>query len=266
MSGFQPIAYLALAAGSLLILANAGLALLLGLGLGRQLLIGAARMVAQLLLVGLVLKTLFELASPGWTLLAAAVMIAAGAIEIATRQERRLAGPWGWSLGAGTMGIVSIAVTIFALLLTTGSEPWTAPRYALPLLGMILGNAMSGVSLAMSGLTAGIGRERAAIEAQLALGATRTEALKPLMRRSFRTALIPLVNQMSTAGLITLPGLMTGQILAGVPPVEAVKYQILIMFLLSGATAFAVVATLVLVGHRVTDQRHRLRLDRLKEG
>lgn len=264
MSDFQPIAYIDLAAASLLILANAGLSLLLGLGLARSLVTSSVRMVVQLLLVGLILRTLFALASPGWTLLAAAVMITAGGIEITTRQERRLTGIWGWSLGAGTMGAVSIAVTLFALILTTGQEAWYAPRYALPLLGMILGNAMSGVSLALNGLTAGIVRERPAIEAQLALGVTRTEALKPLMRRSFRTALIPLVNQMAAAGVISLPGLMTGQILAGIAPVEAVKYQILIMFLLGGATGFAVVATLVVVGMRVTDPRHRLRLDRLR--
>jgi putative ABC transport system permease protein len=122
---------------------------------------------------------------------------------------------------------------------------------------------MSGISLGLNGLVGAVTRERPAIEAQLALGETRLVALRPLMRQALRSAWIPLLNQMSAAGIITLPGMMTGQILAGVDPVEAVKYQILIMFLLAGGTGLGVLGAVYGAAARLTDERHRLRLDRV---
>jgi putative ABC transport system permease protein len=104
---------------------------------------------------------------------------------------------------------------------------------------------------------------RAEIEARLALGATRNEALAPLMRDAVRKGLIPIINQMSAAGIITLPGTMTGQILAGMDPLEAVKYQIMLMFLLTGGGGLAAVGAVYLASWSVTDERHRLRTDRL---
>jgi putative ABC transport system permease protein len=104
---------------------------------------------------------------------------------------------------------------------------------------------------------------RAAIEAQLVLGATRNEALAPLIRDSVRKGLIPIINQMSAAGIITLPGIMTGQILAGMDPMDAVRYQILLMFLLAGGSGIAVTLAVYLAARSITDERHRLRLERL---
>ena len=107
-------------------------------------------------------------------------------------------------------------------------------------------------------------KERAAIEAQLALGASFRQATAPLVRQAIRRGLLPIVNQMSAAGVITLPGIMTGQILAGLDPVEAVKYQILLMFLLAGASGLTAVVVTFGALRRLGDERHRLRLDRLK--
>ncbi len=82
--------------------------------------------------------------------------------------------------------------------------------------------------------------------------------------KALRNGLMPIINAMSAAGLIALPGMMTGQILAGADPVEAVKYQILIMFLIAGGTGIAVLLTVAAGVRRLTDSRHRLRLDRLR--
>ena len=112
-------------------------------------------------------------------------------------------------------------------------------------------------------LTEGAERERAAIEARIALGATRFEAFAAVLRRAIRTAITPLLNTMSVAGIVTLPGMMTGQILAGADPAEAAKYQIMIMFVLTGAAGFGALAAAFGGVLLLTDARHRLRLDRL---
>ncbi len=248
---------------ALLVLLNAGISLALSLGLARSLVIAGTRAVLQLVAVGLVLKAVFATASPWLTLLVALLMFGAAGWEVSSRQERRLAGWWGYGLGAGMMVAASTVVTLFALSLQLGAQPWYAPRIAIPLLGIVLGNAMNGVSLALNAFLGGVSRERAAIEAQLALGAERMTALRPFIARALRNALIPIINQMSAAGIITLPGMMTGQILAGMDPVEAGKYQALILFLLAGASGLGVLGATFAAAARITDERHRLRLDRL---
>ena len=252
-----------LAVASVLVLLNAALSLALQLGVERKLVVAAARTVIQLLLVGLVLTALFEASSPGWTALAAVAMVALAGREVLSRQERRLSGGWTYGLGAGCMLLAAGLVTLFALSTAIRPDPWYDPRYAIPLLGMVLGNTMTGIALGLDTLSTGLARERGAVEAQLALGATRWDATRPLVRRSLRTALMPIINSMAAAGIVALPGMMTGQILAGADPVQAVKYQILIMFLIAGGTALGSVAAVLGGVTRLTDARHRLRLDRL---
>lgn len=260
---FIALDYADLAIAALLVVLNGALSIALQLGLERQFLIATVRMVIQLLLVGVVLTTLFSLVSPLWTGLAALAMVLFAGREIMARQERRLRGVWAYGLGTGCMLVAATLVTIFALLTQLQPEPWYHPRYSLPLLGMILGNTMTGISLGLHTLTTGLVRDRAAIEARLMLGATRREALLTATRAALRSALMPIVNSMAATGLVSLPGMMTGQILAGVDPVEAVKYQLLVMFLIAGGTGLGAVTAVVAGGYRLTDRRHRLRLDRL---
>ena len=257
------LGYADLAIAALLVILNGGLSIALNLGLERQLAVATLRMIVQLLLVGLVLTALFSVVSPIWTTFAALVMVLFAGREIMARQERRLSGFWAYGLGTGCMLVAASLVTIFALLTQLQADPWYHPRYTLPLLGMILGNTMTGISLGLDTLTTGVVRDKSAIEAQLMLGATRQDALRPSTRIALRSALMPIVNSMAATGLVSLPGMMTGQILAGVEPVEAVKYQLLIMFLIAGGTGIGAVAAVVSGGYRLTDNRHRLRLDRL---
>ncbi len=252
-----------LALAALLVVLNGGLSLALQLGLARQLAIATLRMIVQLLLVGLVLEVLFSLVSPLWTGLAALAMLLFAGREIMARQERRLTGFWAYGLGTSCMLVAATLVTIFALVVQVNPDPWYHPRYALPLLGMVLGNTMTGISLGLHTLTTGLTRDRAAVEARLALGATRYEAVLPVSRAAMRTALMPIINSMAATGLVALPGMMTGQILAGADPVQAVKYQILVMFLIAGGTGLGATSAVMAGGHRLTDARHRLRLDRL---
>lgn len=251
-----------LAAAAMLVLLNAVLSVLLSLGFERALVIAAVRAAVQLLLVGLVLRWVFELGSPllvGGIVLA---MLATASHEIASRQDRRFAGAWGFGVGAGAAMVATLFVAGFALV-SLRPDPWYAPSVVIPLVGILLGTVMNGVSISLNAFNTGVVRERAAIEARLALGADRGTALKPLQRSAIRGGMIPIVNQMSAAGIITLPGMMTGQILAGMPPYEAAKYQILILFLLAGAAGIGALAATFVAVRRISDDRDRLRLDHL---
>lgn len=249
-------------AASLLVI-NAVLSIALQLGVHRQLVISAIRMVVQLTLIGYVLLKLFTLVSPVWTGITALIMIGFAGYEIMARLERRFQGPWAYGLGAGSMLFAAGLVTVFALMTQIQADPWYHPRFAIPMFGMILGNAMTGISLGLNTLISNTLRERGAIEGQIALGRTRAQAFRPVVIQAMRSGFIPIINSMAASGIVSLPGMMTGQILAGAEPTEAVKFQILIMFLIGGATGIGVIIAVLAGAYRLTDERHRLRLDRL---
>ncbi len=252
-----------LSLAALLIIALAALSWRMKLGLAGKLLIAATHTVMQLLLIGLVLKTLFSHVDILWVSGIALVMLLAAGHEVMARQHRRFVGWWGFGMGTGAMFVSSFAITILALTTMIGTEPWYAPQYAIPLLGMLLGNTMSGIALALDRLTQTAWQQRAIIEQRLMLGATYHEAITEIRREAMRSGMMPVINAMAAAGIVSLPGMMTGQILAGIPPMEAVKYQILIMLLISAGTGFGVTAALWLASKRLFDERHRLRLDSL---
>ena len=233
------------------------------LGLEGQLLIAAARTVVQLLLIGLVLESLFSNVNLLWISAIAIIMLLAAGREVMARQQRRFKGAWGFGMGTFAMFISSFAVTVLALITIIGTDPWYTPQYAIPLLGMMLGNTMNGIALGLDRLTQTTWQQRAIIEQRLMLGANRTEAILEIRREAMRSGMMPMINAMAAAGLISLPGMMTGQILAGIPPIEAVKYQILIMFLITAGTGFGVSTALWLASRKLFDERHRLRLDTL---
>ena len=259
-----PLSAADLAAAAVLVLALALLSLRMRLEIGSRILVAAARTTIQLLLIGLVLRAIFETAGALWVMLLAGVMLIAAAREVAARQKRRLHGWWAFGIGAGAMFVSSFAVTVLALIVIIGNTPWYEPRYSIPLLGMLLGNTMNGIALATDRLTETAWQQRSGIEQRLLLGATWSEAIREIRRESARSGMIPIINAMAAAGLVSLPGMMTGQILAGSPPVDAVKYQILVMSLISAGTGFGVLVALQFTGRHLFDDRHRLRLDRLR--
>jgi putative ABC transport system permease protein len=258
--GLSPLD-LALAASLLAI--NAAISWAFGLRLERSIAIAAVRMVVQLALIGLVLKFIFAQTSPAWTLALVLVMAGAAGVEVVTRQHRRLKGWQALGLSSATLLFIGVAITSLGVGVIIGPEPWYAPRYLLPILGMVLGNAMTAMSLVLDTFYETVHRERAAIEARLALGAPRGTAMSGALRSALRTGMTPILNSMATTGIVALPGMMTGQILAGVDPLAAVKYQILIMFLIAAATALAAFFGGLGAVLLLTDKRHRLRLDRL---
>ena len=144
------------------------------------------------------------------------------------------------------------------VILDVDVQSWYEPQYTIPLLGMVLGNILNGVSLSMDRFMEGIVRERPLIEADLALGATRWEAAHQLVTDALRTGMIPTVNSMMVMGIVSLPGMMTGQLLAGAAPVAAVRYQIVIMFMIAAATAPGALGVVLLAFRALFNHRHQL--------
>lgn len=252
-----------LVAASILIVVDGLLSIALGLGLHRQIVIAASRMVIQLLLVGYVLRFVFAIASPALTLAVLLLMALSAAREVAVRPERRLSR--GGNLLIGTVAVFAATslTSMLALLTAIRPDPILDPRYVVPLTGIIMGSVLNAASLSMDSLLDDAAQRAPSIEAQLCLGIRFKTAMRPLVRQALRRGMVPIINQMAAAGLITLPGTMTGQILAGLDPLEAVKYQILLMFLLGGSSGIAALATTSLTTRWLTDDRERLRLDRL---
>jgi putative ABC transport system permease protein len=252
-----------IAIAAVLIVFDGVLSLALRLQLHRQLTIAAVRMVAQLVLIGFIMRAVFAIASPFVTLAVILAMILIAGNEVASRPEQKLGTIGNYLVGASAVSLATFLTAILALTTAIRPSPWYDAHYAIPLAGIILGNVLNGASLALDSMLSGVIAQKAAIEAQLALGATFKRAIRQLVRASVRRALLPTINQMSAAGLVTLPGIMTGQILAGMDPLEASKYQILLMFLLSGGSGLAAVIVVYFAAARLTDDRQRLRLDRL---
>jgi len=240
------LSWLDVAGGGGLILLAAGIARWRGTGLGRDFLVGAVRTVVQLALVGYVLAYIFALDRWPLVLAALAVMLLVAAWTAMGRQEERtprLLGIMTLALLAG-----SGLTLVYVGGLVVRVDPWYNPRYLIPLFGMIIGNAMNASALAAERLSGEMEARRGEVEAYLALGASPAHASREAVRRALRASLIPTVNGLMVVGVVSLPGMMTGQILAGSDPLLAVRYQVVVMFMLASAVALS--AVLVLLWHR----------------
>lgn len=207
------------------------------LGLERDLLIGTVRGAVQLLAIGYVLLWVFKAESWPATFAILAVMLATASLN-AARRGTGLAGVTGRVL---TALLLTEAITVGLMLLLHIVPP--TPQYLISVSGMVLGNAMVNAGLLLNRLTAEVARQRGEIEVWLSLGATPRQATAAVLKAAVRAAMIPSVDALKTVGLVSLPGMMSGQILAGANPVEAVKYQLLILYAL--AAGAAICATLL---------------------
>jgi putative ABC transport system permease protein len=243
----------------------AALSWALQLGVGGQLMIAVLRSTVQLLILGMILKTLFAQTSLWLIALMTLVMLAVAGYEVMARQQRRFRGSWGYGLGTLSMFLSSFLITLLALTVVIGVEPWYQPQYLIPLLGMLLGNTMSGIAIALDNLTRNTWEQRQRIEAQLMLGQEWSQAISSIRHDALRSGLIPIINAMTTAGIVSLPGMMTGQILGGSPPMEAAKYQLMILFLIAAGSGLGSLTAIWAGSRRLFDERERLRLDRISK-
>ncbi len=245
-----------------LILVNAAISLALRLGLEKRLLVASSRAVVQLLLLGSVLGWVFTRQGPGVILVVMLAMVLVAGFEAVRRTTYRVPG-----LSVAVQGVIlttSIAVTLYGVVGVLGARPWYTPQYIIPILGMILGNTLNGISLGLETVLDGYARDRERVELLLAHGATRREASRQVVRRAVRTGMIPILNAMSIAGLVSIPGMMTGQILAGQDPTVAARYQIFILFSIAAGVALGTVGVVFAATRLVFDDRDRLRGDRIR--
>jgi len=223
------------------------------LHLAREIVLAAARAGAQLAAVGAILLIVFQHAglagAAGW--LAIMVLIAG---QVAARRARGLP----QALPVATAAIAAAAAATMGTLLALGVIS-TQARVVIPVGGMIVSGAMAATAVTLTRLREEAAAARPAIEARLCLGLPADRAFAPHLHAALRTALIPTIDSTKTVGLISLPGAMTGLILAGVSPLTAIRYQIVVMYMLLAAAALAALAAARLAGHAMFDDAHRLR-------
>jgi putative ABC transport system permease protein len=261
-TGALPLDALDLLVATALVLVAGAVSLALRLGLERRLALASVRTVVQLLLIGYVLEWVFAVDVP-WAILGVlAVMIAAAGRAAVHRVSRTFRGAHLASFA--TLAITGTATTFTVTGAVIGVEPWWRPQYVIPLLGMVLGNSLTGISLCLESLLESLDADRDRIECELSLGATRWEAVRDPLAEAVRRGMIPIINSMMVVGIVSLPGMMTGQILAGADPMPAVKYQIVVMFMIAAATSLGCIVVALLVYRRLFNERHQLLAERIR--
>ncbi|ASS68679.1 MULTISPECIES: ABC transporter permease [Paenibacillus] len=201
------------------------------LGLEKGIAVGTIRAAVQLLAVGYVLQAVFESRSH-WLLAAIIAVMIIVAARNASAKGKGIPGIF-WRMAAALLATELLMMGI--LLLLGIIEP--TPRYIIPLSGMTIGNAMVAGGLFLTQLMRESESSRGEIETLLALGASPRQAVQGTLKRAVRYSMIPTIDGMKTVGLVQLPGMMTGMIIAGADPVEAVRYQILIVFAFTSSAA-----------------------------
>ncbi|CAM2952857.1 ABC transporter permease [Vibrio neptunius] len=192
-----------------------------------EVLISVARMTIQLLLVGVYLEYLLNINSLTINILWLIAMTLIGASSIISKAKlpkQRLMYPVTSGLIVGLCPLLLIICIVIVQ-----PEPLFNAQYLIPLAGMLLGNSLSGNIVALQNLFTSMETRRSEYEAAIALGASPNFATLPFVRESILKSLAPTLASMTTTGLVTLPGMMTGQILGGASPIVAIKYQLMIM-------------------------------------
>lgn len=233
---------------SLLILLMMALSLWLKLGIGKMILIASLRTVLQLSMIGLILVWVFARNEWYEVLSILTVMTLTAAFAASNRVKPPYKGVRIDSLIAvfGSAWLVALVGVLFIF----HNHPWYQPSTIIPVMGLILGNSLTAVSLCMNQLVTSFHREQAIINMQLSLSATPWEASQDLIKNAINNGIMPTINSMMVVGVVSLPGMMTGQILAGADPHQAVLYQIVTMFLIAGSSTLGCVIACLLVFRR----------------
>jgi len=251
-----------LSISGVLILAAGLISVLLHLKLEKRLLLASARTVIQLLLVGYILRYVFRIDNPVPLVIVLVFMTSAAAYTAISNINRTIKGVF-W-VAIITLGLTGFVTTSVVTQLVISVDPWYQPRYVIPLAGMVFGNALTGISLSLDQFLEELSTSRDKVEMELSLGSTRCESASFPVRSSLKRGMIPIINTMMATGLVSLPGMMTGQILAGADPLEAVKYQIVVMFMITAATVLGCMLSVLLVYRRLFNDRHQLLVERIR--
>lgn len=242
---------------TLMMLVPIGIFYYFRLGMIRDTLLGMVRMTLQLLLVGLYLKYIFELNNPAVSLLWLLVMILAANWSIVNKAGlvRRYI---FWRSQVG-VALSTLLVSGWFILVAIRPEPLLDARYLIPISGMILGNCLRSNVLSLERFYSSIRKNEDEFMTYLLLGASLREAIRPYLRAAMRATVQPSIATMANMGIVSLPGMMTGQILGGSVPLIAIKYQIGIMLCIFTAMVIAALINILLTLPAAFDEYQRLR-------
>ena len=215
--------------------------------------VAALRAFVQLTAIGYVIKLIFDSPHVAFAFVLIAVMVVFGALTARRRASKVPHAFWPLLIALATAGVATLG-----LVVALGVFEPTA-RYLVPVGGMVIGNAMTAAAVALDRLGDDVAAGQREIEATLALGATGTQALAPVARRSLRSGVIPLIDSTKTTGLIFFPGTMVGMLLAGAAPIDAVRLQLILLYVLLGSVAIAALVAVVLAQRSFLTPAHQLR-------
>ncbi|PXV62722.1 ABC transporter permease [Halanaerobium congolense] len=204
-----------------------------------EILLASVRMTIQLIAVGFILEYVFSNQSPIYSILILLIMETFAIYNIFGRVEGRISKKLKLII-AGSMFLGTSISILFFVIAVVRLDPWFRADYFIPLSGMLIGNSMTGISLGVNYLINGIRDNKNLVENYLMLGAEPETAVKEISNRSFYNAVLPTINSMMGMGIVFLPGMMTGQIIAGASPIIAIKYQIAIMMGILGSVTLTV--------------------------
>jgi putative ABC transport system permease protein len=238
-----PISNAQLMFTAILLLLAGGVSAFFRLGLTKTLAYGAVRCVVQLAIIGYVLGWIFAVDRPGLVMAVVAIMCGIAAFTATRRTPNVPDFPVLIAFLSLAASTYIVMVIVSAVIIR--AEPWYTARIVIPISGMILGNAVTGIALAIDRLYSEVRARQGEVEALLSLGATPWEAVNGCVREAIRSGMTPTINSLMVVGLVSIPGMMTGQILGGADPQEAARYQIVVMFMIAAAVAFG---SMLLVG------------------
>ena len=224
------------------------------LGLEKEIVVSILRAIVQLIIVGYILDVIFGLKNPICTLILILIMIVNAAVNTKKR-------------GRGinkvvTISFVSILIgasVTLSILVISGVIKFS-PNEIIPIAGMIISNSMIAIGLSYTNLNNSFKNKREEVEVKLSLGADVKEASKSILRDSVKVAIIPTIDSAKTLGIVSLPGMMTGLILAGVSPLTAIKFQIMVTFMLLSASAVSIIIATYLCYKDFFNERKQLKI------
>ncbi|STZ14675.1 ABC-type uncharacterized transport system, permease component [Moraxella caviae] len=256
------LSFLDVLLASLLLVITIVISVKLRLGLAKTLIIAGVRTIVQLSLIGLILAWVFARESAWQVLTILSIMTLIAAFAAKHRVKRPYHG-----LLFDTIASLSVAtgvITLLAMTLILKITPWYRPQYIIPILGLILGNSLTAISLTTNNLINDIHDKKSFVIAKLSLSATPFEATHAFIKNAIVNGMMPTVNSMMVVGLVSLPGMMTGQILAGADPTQAVRYQIVTMFFICAGSTLASTLAALLVVKRFFNARGQLVIPEIK--
>ncbi|KAG6837244.1 hypothetical protein H0H93_012639 [Arthromyces matolae] len=246
------------------VLFDVGVSAFFGLGVEQGLLTAAIRCVAQLAVMAVLLHSVFSTNNPYAVAGIALLLNLLGTFEIVANKAKRRHHHMFPLLFIGMLSS-TLPISIIGSRWAMSNSPFWSPANYIPVVGMLCGNAISAIVITVNFVMKELHENRDKVETYLAYGASRLEACKPIAREALRMALTPVINQMSVIGMISIPGMMTGALLGGASVDQAAYLQIIIMFMISSATALASFFATISVIIVTVDSEHRVRPDRIND-